>query len=136
MKNSNINISLDPIHDGMNFTIRSFEKMNEGALIIATNGESRIAGTMELALILAEIGGSCEIEILGNSDYIAILNRDAIINYGEGKCFVGSAVIIKKKGWSFKFLVGDDYDEAEREFMSRLITMVSDGEEFSALEID
>ena len=57
------------------------------------------------------------------------------LNVGTGKGFIGSAVIMKYDGKGLGFLSGDEFDEAAKEFESRLITIVGDGQEFSAYEL-
>ena len=69
------------------------------------------------------------------SDYLMMINGDKILNLGTGKCFIGSAVIMKYDGKGLGFLSGDEFDEAAKEFESRLITIVGDGQEFSAYEL-
>ena len=58
-----------------------------------------------------------------------------IIKFGTGECFIGSALIMKYDGKGLGFLSGDEFDEASKEFESRLITIVADGQEFSAYEL-
>ena len=72
---------------------------------------------------------------MGDSDYIAMMNGDKIINTGTGKCFIGSVIIMKFDGRALSMLVGDEFEKAAAEFKSRLITLVCDGQEFSALEL-
>lgn len=135
MKSYEINISLDPINDGMNYVTDEISQRGEGSLIIATNGDSRIADLTETTMLAIELIPFCEFEKLGNSDYIAVLNRNKIINYGTGKCFVGTALVAKWIDGGFRNLVDDDYEKAEKAFRSHLIRMVCDGKEFPALEI-
>ena len=42
---------------------------------------------------------------------------------------------MKYDGKGLGFLSGDEFDEAAKEFESRLITIVGDGQEFSAYEL-
>ena len=43
--------------------------------------------------------------------------------------------LMKYDGKGLGFLSGDEFDEASKEFESRLITIVADGQEFSAYEL-
>jgi len=42
---------------------------------------------------------------------------------------------MKFDGRALSMLVGDEFEKAAAEFKSRLITLVCDGQEFSALEL-
>lgn len=48
---------------------------------------------------------------------------------------LGSVIIMKFDGRALSMLVGDEFEKAAAEFKSRLITLVCDGQEFSALEL-
>ena len=52
MKTLNVTIELDPVNDGAVFAENRFKNKEEGALIIGTNGEKRIAGASEAQRIL------------------------------------------------------------------------------------
>ena len=134
MDTMEINIALDPINDGAVIKETRLKRKDEGALIIATNGESRIVDAYEAQDILDKLNEIGHGEYMGNSDYIA-MNGDKIINFGTGKCFVGSAIVMKFDGRTLSMLVGDEFEKAAAEFRSRLITLVCEGQEFSAYEL-
>lgn len=135
MDTMEINIALDPINDGAVMKETRLKRKDEGALIIATNGESRIVDAYEAQEILDKLNEIGHGEYMGNSDYIAMMNGDKIINFGTGKCFVGSAIVMKFDGRTLSMLVGDEFEKAAAEFRSRLITLVCEGQEFSAYEL-
>lgn len=135
MDTLDINIALDPINDGAVIKETRLKRKDEGALIIATNGESRIVDAYEAQEILDKLNEIGHGEYMGNSDYIAMMNGDKIINFGTGKCFVGSAIVMKFDGRTLSMLVGDEFEKAAAEFRSRLITLVCEGQEFSAYEL-
>ena len=135
MKTLNVTIKLDPVNDGAVFAENRFKKKEEGALIIGTNGDSRIADAFETNSILERLSEVEHGEYLGNSNYIALFNGDKIIHFETGKCFIGSAIILKYEDEKLSLLEGEDFRKAAREFESRLITIVGDGQEFSALEL-
>lgn len=95
MKTLNVTIELDPVNDGAVFAENRFKKKEEGALIIGTNGESRITDALETNSILDRLSEVGHGEYLGKSDYIAMFNGDKIINFGTGRCFIGSVIILK-----------------------------------------
>ena len=135
MKKIEVKIALDPVNDGAEIKEIKLTRKDEGALIIGTNGESRIADALETNSILDRLSSVGHGEYLGNSDYIAMFNGDKIIDFGTGKCFIGSAIILKYAHEKLSLLAGEDFQEAAKEFESRLITIVGDGQEFSALEL-
>ena len=135
MKKIEVKIALDPVNDGAEIKEIKLMRKDEGALIIGTNGESRIADALEANSILDRLSSVGHGEYLGNSDYIAMFNGDKIIDFGTGKCFIGSAIILKYAHEKLSLLAGEDFQEAAKEFESRLITIVGDGQEFSALEL-
>ena len=135
MKKIEVMIALDPVNDGAEIKEIKLMRKDEGALIIGTNGESRTAVAFETNSILDRLNEVGHGEYLGNSNYIAMFNGNKIINFGTGKCFIGSAIILKYEHEKLSLLVGEDFEEAAKEFKSRLITIVGDGQEFSALEL-
>ena len=135
MKTLNVTIKLDPVNDGAVFAENRFKKKAEGALIIGTNGDYRIADAHEAYSILDRLKEVEYEEYLGNSNYIALFNGDKIINFETGKCFIGSAIILKYEHEKLLLLEDEDFRKAAKEFESRMITIVGDGQEFSALEL-
>ena len=135
MKTLNVTIKLDPVNDGAVFAENRFKKKAEGALIIGTNGDYRIADALEAENILDRLSEVEHGEYLGNSNYVALFNGDKIINFENGKCFIGSAIILKYEHEKLSLLTDEDFRKAAGEFESRLITIVGDGQEFSAFEI-
>ena len=63
------------------------------------------------------------------------INDEKILNVGGGKYFIGSALILKGGEGGLNTLTGDEYEEAKKEFENHLVTLVCDGQEFSALEL-
>ena len=135
MQTIKVAIELDPVNDGAVITSVGLKRKDEGGRIIATNGEKRIADVAETQDVLDRMNNVGYGEYMGKSDYLMMINGDKILNLGIGKCFIGSAVIMKYDGKGLGFLSGDEFDEAAKEFESRLITIVGDGQEFSAYEL-
>lgn len=98
METLDIKIALDPVNDGAVLKETKLKRKDEGALIIATNGESRIVDAYEAQEILNKLNDIGHGEYMGDSDYIAMMNGDKIINFGTGKCFIGSVIIMKFDG--------------------------------------
>ena len=135
MDTLNVTINLDPVNDGAEIINSIFKRKDEGALIIATNGEKRIADVCEAQDILDRLSEIGHGEYMGNTPYLIMCNGNKILNFGTGKCLVGSAIIMKFDGKGLAMLSGDEFEEAAKEFESRLITIVGNGQEYSAYEL-
>lgn len=135
MENIEITITLDPLKDGAVIKEKKLKRKNEGALVIATNGESRIVSVDEAERIMDGLSKTGHGEFIGNTDYIAMFNGDKVLDIGTGKCFIGSVLIMKCDGRKLTMLVEEEFEEASKAFLNRLITIVGDGQEFSAFEL-
>ncbi len=137
MKSMEVNIALDPVNDGAYIININVEKKDIGSLIIATNGERKIASLAETVEILSKLEKVAYGEFMGDSKYIMIINAEKIMFLETGMYFVGTAVIMKDegKGRGLDLLTGDEFDAAATEFASRLVTLAGNGQDFSAYEI-
>lgn len=135
MKTIEVQINLDPINDGATISPERIVKKEEGALIIGTNGKTRVITEDDAADILDELSGSVQGELMGKTSYLVILNGEKILNIGCRQYFIGSAIIVKNTRDGIGMLSGEEFDKAKKEFVSRLITLVGDGQEFSAYEL-
>ena len=93
MNRLKVTIELDPVNDGAVFAESSFKKKEEGALIIGTNGEKRIAGVIETQKILDSLTAVGHGEYMGKTDYLMMINGNKVLKIGTGECFIGSALI-------------------------------------------
>ncbi|MBQ7616236.1 MAG: hypothetical protein IJU77_14425 [Butyrivibrio sp.] len=134
METLEIKINLDPVNDGAEVKNMEMHKKDCGALIIGTNGECRRVTDEEALDILDRIPDT-EGEIMGNSDYIAIFNQKKIFRFAGEKFFIGSAVLFKCDKKGIGSLTGDEFEEAAKEFRSRLITLTGKGQDISAYEL-
>ena len=135
MKVLEIDIKLDPVNDGARLLETDTIHNDEGALVIATNGKYRKVTVEEADDILEKLSGYTESEFMGNSPYIAIVNKDKTFSYHGGRYFIGTALVMKGTQEGLSFLTGDDYDAAGNEFMSRLVHFVANGERYPAYEL-
>ena len=135
MKTIEVQINLDPVNDGAIINPDRLVKKEEGALVIGTNGKTKIITEDEAVDILDELSGSVQGEVLGKTPYLVIINGDKIAKIGCRQYFIGSAVIVKNTKYGIGMLSGEDFEKAKKEFVSRLITLVGDGQEFSAYEL-
>ncbi len=124
MKTLEVNIALDPVHDGATvMNLKDVVIKEESALIIATNGQKRAANFAEAAELLTRLKPVCHGEFMGKSPYIMIINADKILKLDTGSFFIGSALIMKDEGDGKHMgsLSEDDMVKAENEFRSRLV---------------
>ena len=135
MDTINVTIKLDPVNDGAEIINAILRRKDEGALIIATNGDKRIADASEAQRILDKLSDVGHGEYMGDTPYLIMCNGNKILDFGTGKCLIGTAIIMKFDGKGLSLLSGDEFDEAAKEFESRLIRIVGDGQEFSAYEL-
>ena len=137
MKTVEVNIALDPVNDGASIINIKLEKKDMGALIIGTNGERKRASIAETVEVLRKLDGICYGEFMGDSPYLMIINADKILKLDGSMYFIGSALIMKDegKGEGMQPLSGDEFDEAARAFAGKLVTLVGNGQDYSAYEI-
>ena len=138
MKSVEVNIALDPVNDGASIINLNVEKKDLGSLIIGTNGDRKKASLAETVEILTKLQDIAYGEPMGNTPYIVIFNGERILHLESGTYFIGSAVIMKDEGMGggLDLLTGDEFDEAARVFAGRLVTLVANGQDFSAYEIN
>lgn len=138
MKTLEVNIALDPVHDGATvMNLKDVVIKEESALIIATNGQKRAANFAEATELLNRLKPVCHGEFMGKSPYIMIINADKILKLDTGSFFIGSALIMKDEGDGKHMgsLSEDDLVKAENEFRSRLVKLVAGGQEYSAYQL-
>ena len=135
MKTIDITIKLDPINDGAVIHPDKIRKKEEGALVIGTNGESKIISEDEALKIMDFLSGNLQGENMGRSHFLAVFNGDKIFKIGSREYFVGSAIIVKNTKDGIGMLADEDFEKAENEFTGRLIKLIGDGQEFSAYEL-
>lgn len=135
MKTIDITIKLDPINDGAVIHPDKIRKKEEGALVIGTNGESKIISEDEAVKIMDYLSGNLQGENMGRSHFLAVFNGEKIFKIGSREYFVGSAIIVKNTKDGIGMLADEDFEKAENEFTGRLTKLIGDGQEFSAYEL-
>lgn len=130
-----IKFELDPVKDGIAVNANKIIRKDEGGLVIATNGDFRCMDVDQVSDLLDDLWEVSCSESMGNSGFIVILNARKIIRIGGSRYFIGSALIMKEDDGGITTLTGDEYEKAKKEFNSRLVTLVCDGQEFSAYEL-
>ena len=134
MGNIEVNIALDPVNDGAVFRNDKVMRKETGGLVIATNGETRIIGEEEAVRIMDALAENSRGEYLGKTPYIAVFNERKIFRLDAREYLIGSVLVMKNTMDGLELLSGEEFEEAAKEFESRLVTLVGDGKEFSAYE--
>ena len=106
------------------------EETTQGALIISTDGNERIAPAEEALEVLQRLS-----EALAMGRYIVFYNEERLIGSGPDKCLIGSVMIMKRHGGSYYLLEPGEFKDAERAFLARLVTINFGGQQYSALEV-
>ncbi len=135
MKKIEVNINLDPVNDGVTITETEPEGKREGALIISTDGNERVALFDEAMEVLKTLAESLEAERLRGTPFVVFYNKDRLITNGTDKCLIGSVMIMKTVCGSYYLLEPGEYEEAERAFYTRLGRIKYNGQEYSAMEV-
>ncbi len=135
MKTLEVNIDLDPVNDGASVINVNIKKEDEDALIIATDGKKKRIGPLETMDLLIKLRHISHGEFMGKSPYIMIINADKIFKLETGSYFIGSALILKDDGTGLGPLSEEDFAKAETEFVSRLVTLTGNGQDYSAYEL-
>ena len=131
-----IRITLDPVYDGPVIRESVGEKKERGALIIATNGERRMADFDEAADLLNRLSETGYGDYMGKTHYMIMVNKDKLLEVGESRFLIGTAIIVKYNGDGIISLLSEeDAKEAEKEFESRLCSVVWGREAYSAYEL-
>ena len=136
MKDLEINIALDPVTDGASVVSLDEERESDmGALVIATNGEYRRIDPDETYDILNRMSDTGLADHIGGTAYMAVFNGEKVLKIGEGRYYIGSAVIVKWDKDGPHMLSGKDYELAKKAFLSRLIWLVVNGRKYTAYEM-
>ena len=108
---------------------------NKSNLIIATNGEKRFADMDEVKEILKRLESKGASILIGNGKYMVIFNDDKTFEQITGKFLVGSMLVMTIEDDVLSLIPDDELEVVMDLLESRMVTMVNDGERFSALEI-
>lgn len=133
--NREIEINLDPVTDGFVEAERQKNEVSEHAFIIATNGDKRFADMDEVKEILKRLESKGASILIGNGKYMVIFNDDKTFEQMTGKFLVGSMLVMTIEDDVLSLIPDDELEVVMDLLESRMVTMVNDGERFSALEI-
>ena len=135
MQTVEICIQLDPAKDGINWIPNKVIPNNRHALIIGTNGKSRIIDEDEALVILDSMAGFGRSEYMGSTDFLVAFNASKVIRAGASEYIAGSVLILKSGKNGIAFMTDEEIEQARTEFVARIVTLCADGVSFSAYEI-
>ncbi len=135
MNNLEITIKLDPMNDGIKSMPKEIVSHDRHAVVIATNGDYRVLNQDEFDEMFSRFCPASQSEPLG--DYIMMYNAKQVLKVNSSRFFVGSALVIAQKGMNFApSLTDEDIEHIRNEFASRIVTLSTGNEEFSAFELE
>ena len=131
-----LDIKLDPVNDGAVVSEESIIRKGRGGLVISTTGEYRRVDGLDVLELMINLMDVWVIERIGTTPFFMLFNGDKVINTGDGDFFIGTVLIVKSDEDNIpRLLSSDDFGKAAKEFESRLVTVMCDGQAFSAYEL-
>ncbi len=126
-------ITLNPVTDGI--LVGDDKDVMEHALIIGTNGEKRFAGIEEVKRIIEDLDPNGASFLIGDAKYVVIFNMDKTFKIQNGRCLVGSVLVMAFEGDRLGSIPDEDIDIVMDLLEKRRVTVVDGSQKFSAFEI-
>lgn len=126
-------ITLNPVTDGI--LVGDDTDVMEHAFIFGTNGEKRFADIEEVKRIIEELEPNVGSFLLGGAMYMVIFNMDKTFKVQNGRCLVGSVLVMAYEGDRLGSIPDEDIDVVMDLLESRRVTVVDGSQKFSAFEI-
>ena len=126
-------ITLNPVTDGI--LVGDDTDVMEHAFIIGTNGENRFVDIEEVKRIIEELEPNVGSFLLGGAMYMVIFNMDKTFKVQNGRCLVGSVLVMAYEGDRLGSIPDEDIDVVMDLLESRRVTVVDGSQKFSAFEI-
>lgn len=126
-------ITLNPVTDGIVLGVDT--DVMEHAFIIGTNGEKRFADIEEVERIVDELGSNMGSFFIGEAKYMVLFNIDKTFKIQNGRCLVGSVLVMAYEGDRLGSIPDEDIDVVMDLLESRRVTVVDGSQKFSAFEI-
>ena len=137
MNNLETTIKLDPVNDGFKQAPDFGNVKDREGIIIGTNGKHRVIGDDEVSKIFDQLAMHSEGIPIGNC-YIGMVDSRKILKVGASRFFVGSMLVMKIAGHAGigAGLLDEDIQKILTEVESRMVTLSTGTEEFSAYQIE
>lgn len=131
-----LDIKLDPVNDGAVVSEESIIIKGRGGLVISTTGDYKSVGGFDLIEILEKMLVVGVAKRIGTTPFVMLYNGEKVINTEEGDFLIGTVLIMKKdEDNKSNTLSSYEFARAAKEFESRLVTVMCDGQAFSAYEL-
>ncbi len=128
-------LPLNPVTDGPNLDMQKIHIKNEKALLVASDGRKEIISHDRAMEFMDELSGLLYGEYIGTTDYIGIFNSKCNLRVGDRRFYVGTVLIMKSTGVGLGSLSDEECEEAYGAYKEGMVTLVSEGHEFTAYEI-
>ncbi len=127
--------SLNPVTDGPNLDMKKIHVKHEKALLVGSDGRMEIISRDRALAFMDELSGLLYGEYIGNSDFIGIFNSKCNLRVDDRRFYVGTVLIMKSTGVGLGSLSDEECEEAYEAYKEGMVTLVSDGHDFTAYEI-
>ncbi len=128
-------LPLNPVTDGPNLDMQKIHIKNEKALLVASDGRKEIISHDRAMEFMDELSGLLYGEYIGTTDYIGIFNSKCNLRVDDRRFYVGTVLIMKSTGVGLGSLSDEECEEAYEAYKEGMVSLVSDGHDFTAYEI-
>lgn len=135
MEQITIDIQLDPLKDGIKVPQTEASRTDAHAVILGTNGKIRQISMKEAEHILDQMENCGAGVDLGESDYIAVYNKDRVFKAEGEDYLVGSVLIFKRIGNFLKAIPDDEIGDLMEIAMAQIDTLKAGETSFSAMRV-
>ena len=135
MEQITIDIQLDPLKDGIKVPQTEASRTDAHAVILGTNGKIRQISMKEAEHILDQMENCGAGVDLGESDYIAVYNKDRVLKAEGEDYLVGSVLVFKRIGNFLKAIPDDEIGDLMEIAMAQIDTLKAGETSFSAMRV-
>ncbi|SFR80672.1 hypothetical protein [[Clostridium] aminophilum] len=135
MEQITIDIQLDPLKDGIKVPQTEVSRTDAHAVILGTNGKIRQISMKEAEHILDQMENCGAGVDLGESDYIAVYNKDRVFKAEGEDYLVGSVLVFKRIGNFLKAIPDDEIGDLMEIAMAQIDMLKAGETSFSAMRV-
>ena len=135
MEQITIDIQLDPLKDGIKVPQTEASRTDAHTVILGTNGKIRQISMKEAEHILDQMENCGAGVDLGESDYIAVYNKDRVFKAEGEDYLVGSVLVFKRIGNFLKAIPDDEIGDLMEIAMAQIDTLKAGETSFSAMRV-
>ena len=135
VNNVEVNIRLDPARDGLVKPAPEMKCSSRYALVVGTDGQSRVVSMKEAKQIIRDIGFLGRGVQLGTGDYLMIFNEGKCFTVDDGTFLVGSVLVVKLVGVQFLPLKSWEIDEVLELMAGQMVELRAGDISISAIDM-